>query len=81
MRPERTYWEKATAIHVFCVQGSFRGGAHFARHWHDVTRLDTAGFADRAIADHGLADSVAAHKSIFFAESTPDGKRSTTAKP
>ena len=74
MRPERTFWEKATAIHVFCAQGSFRGGARFARHWHDVTRLDTAGFADRALADRTLADSVAAHKSIFFAESTPDGK-------
>lgn len=43
MRPERTFWEKATAIHAFCAQGSFRGGARFARHWHDVTRLDTAG--------------------------------------
>ncbi len=74
MRPERTFWEKATAIHVFCAQGSLRGGARFARHWHDVTRLDTAGFADRAMADRTLADSVVAHKSIFFAESTPDGK-------
>jgi Nucleotidyl transferase AbiEii toxin, Type IV TA system len=76
MRPERTFCEKATAIHVFCAQGSFRGGARFTRHWHwhDVTRLDTAGFADRAMADRTLADSVAAHKSIFFAESTPDGK-------
>ena len=73
MRPERTFWEKATAIHVFCAQGSFRGGARFARHWHDVTRLDTAGFTDRAIADRILAGSVAAHKSIFFAESAPDG--------
>jgi Nucleotidyl transferase AbiEii toxin, Type IV TA system len=25
MRPERTFWEKATAIHVFCAQGAFRG--------------------------------------------------------
>ena len=24
MRPERTFWEKATANHVFCAQGSFR---------------------------------------------------------
>lgn len=74
MRPERTFWEKATAIHVFCAQGSFRGGARFARHWHDVTRLDAAGFADRAMADRALADAVAAHKTIFFNESTPDGK-------
>lgn len=74
MRPERTFWEKATAIHVFCAQGSFRGGARFARHWHDVTRLDTAGYADRAMVDRALADSVAAHKSIFFAEWTAEGK-------
>ena len=73
MRPERTFWEKATAIHVFCAQGSFRGGARFARHWHDVTRLDAAGFADSAAADRALALAVAAHKSIFFAEATLDG--------
>lgn len=73
MRAERTFWEKATAIHVFCAQGVFRGGDRFARHWHDVTRLDTAGFADAAIADTALAKAVADHKSIFFAEKTPDG--------
>ena len=74
MRPERTFWEKATAIHVFCAQGSFRGADRYARHWHDVTRLDAAGFADSAAKDRALAHAVAAHKSIFFAESMPDGK-------
>lgn len=74
MRAERTFWEKATAIHVFCAQGAFRGGDRFARHWHDVTRLDFAGFADSAIADTALAKAVANHKSIFFAEKGPDGE-------
>ena len=73
MRPERTFWEKATAIHVFCAQGSFRGGDRYARHWHDVTRLDAAGFADSAAKDRALALAVAEHKSIFFAETMPDG--------
>src|SRR3984893_3031391 len=68
MRAERTFWEKATAIHVFCAQGEFRGGERFARHWHDVTRLDTAGFADAAIADKALARAVADHKTVFFVE-------------
>ena len=68
MRPERTFWEKATAIHVFCSQGAFRGGDRFSRHWHDVTRLDAAGFAEAAIADKTLARRVADHKSVFFAE-------------
>lgn len=73
MRAERTFWEKATAIHVFCAQGAFRGGDRFARHWHDVTRLDTAGFAEAAIADRALAQAVAAHKSVFFAEKNTHG--------
>lgn len=73
MRAERTFWEKATAIHVFCAQGEFRGGDRFARHWHDVTRLDAAGFADMAIADKALAQAVADHKSVFFAEKNPKG--------
>ena len=73
MRAERTFWEKATAIHVFCVQGEFRGGDRFARHWHDVTRLDAAGFADAAIADKTLARAVAEHKSVFFAEKNTHG--------
>ena len=73
MRAERTFWEKATAIHVFCAQGEFRGGDRFARHWHDVTRLDAAGFADAAIADKALAGAVADHKSVFFAEKNAHG--------
>jgi hypothetical protein len=73
MRAERTFWEKATAIHVFCAQGEFRGGDRFARHWHDVTRLDAAGFAATAIADKALARSVAEHKSVFFAEKNTHG--------
>lgn len=68
MRPERTFWEKATAIHVFCAQGAFRGGDRFARHWHDLTRLDAAGFAEAAIGDKELAQAVADHKSVFFSE-------------
>ena len=54
MRAGRTFWEKAAAIHVFCAQGTFRGGERFARHWHDVARLDSAGFVDAAIADTAL---------------------------
>lgn len=73
MRAERTFWEKATAIHVFCAQGAFRGGDRFARHWHDVTRLDAAGFAEAAIADKALAQAVADHKSVFFAEKDSSG--------
>jgi hypothetical protein len=74
MRADRTFWEKATAIHVFCAQGVFQGGDRFARHWHDLTRLDAAGFADSAIADTALAKAVADHKSVFFAEKNAAGE-------
>lgn len=74
MRAERTFWEKATAIHVFCAQGEFRGGDRFARHWHDITRLDSAGFIDAALADKALASAVADHKSVFFSEKDPRGQ-------
>ncbi len=68
MRAERTFWEKATAIHVYCAQGRFRGGERFSRHWHDLCRLYDAGVAGRAIADRELARRVARHQSAFFPE-------------
>lgn len=67
MRAERTFWEKATAAHVYCRQGKLRG-ERFARHWHDLARLDDAGIATAAITDRPIAQAVAAHKAIFFAE-------------
>jgi hypothetical protein len=74
MRPERTFWEKATAIHVFCEQGEFRGGERFARHWHDLARLDRAGVTDVAVDDPLLAQAVAQHKSMFFSEKNAVGE-------
>ena len=71
MHAERTFWEKATAIHVFCHQDRLRGD-RFARHWHDVARLDEVGLADAAFADRELANAVARHKSMFFAEKAAD---------
>jgi hypothetical protein len=71
MHAERTFWEKATAVHVFCLQHRLRG-ERFARHWHDLVRLDEAGFATAAFADRSLARAVAAHKSMFFAEKAAD---------
>jgi hypothetical protein len=71
MHAERTFWEKATAIHVFCLQERLRGD-RFSRHWHDIVRLDDIGLADSAISDRELANAVAEHKSMFFAEKAAD---------
>ena len=72
MLAERTFWEKATAMHVFCRQQR-RRGERLSRHWHDVARLDDAGYAGRALADRALALSVARHKAAFFREKDAGG--------
>ena len=72
MLAERTFWEKATAVHVFCRQER-RRGERLSRHWHDLVRLDDAGFAERALADRTLASSVARHKAMFFREKDTAG--------
>ena len=72
LQAERTFWEKATAAHVFCAQRRVRGEG-FARHWHDLARLDDAGIAARALADRGIAEGVAAHKAAFFREKGASG--------
>lgn len=72
MRPERTFWEKATAIHVFCRRARHRG-TRLSRHWQDLVRLDDAGYAESALADRELALAVARHKAIFFREKDISG--------
>ena len=67
MLAERTFWEKATAVHVFCQQQRSRG-ERLSRHWYDLVRLDDMGYAEKALADRALALSVSRHKSMFFRE-------------
>lgn len=64
---ERTFWEKATAIHVFCRRARHRG-TRLSRHWHDLVRLDDGGHVEKALTDRALARAVARHKAIFFRE-------------
>ena len=67
MLAERTFWEKATSMHVFCLRQRGRGD-RLSRHWHDVVRLDDAGIVNKALADDALARAVARHKAMFFRE-------------
>ncbi|HEY1747143.1 MAG TPA: nucleotidyl transferase AbiEii/AbiGii toxin family protein [Xanthobacteraceae bacterium] len=64
MLPKRTFWEKATAVHVFCKRGT--QGDRLSRHWHDLVRLDDAGYAQAAFEDRALAKEVAEFKGKFF---------------
>ena len=74
MLAERTFWEKATAVHVYCRQQR-RRGERLSRHWHDLARLDEAGFAASALTDRELGLSVARHKAMFFSEIDAHGQR------
>ncbi|MFM7759454.1 MAG: nucleotidyl transferase AbiEii/AbiGii toxin family protein [Burkholderiaceae bacterium] len=67
MAAERTFWEKATAAHVYCRQGRLRS-ERYSRHWYDLAAMANSGHAQAAIDDLALARSVAKHKSMFFAE-------------
>ena len=67
MAAERTFWEKATAAHVYCRQGRLRG-ERYSRHWYDLAAMANSGHAQAAIDNLELARAVAKHKSMFFAE-------------
>ncbi len=71
MLAERTFWEKATAAHVYCRQQQARG-ERLSRHWHDLVRLDETEYGRQALADRDLALSVARHKAMFFRENDAD---------
>ena len=74
MLPDCTFWEKATSMHVYCLQGRIRG-ERWSRHWHDLARLDNPRIVGRAVADRELALSVARHKAMFFRENDSSGRR------
>lgn len=74
MAAERTFWEKATAAHVYCLQGRLRG-ERFSRHWYDLAALSETAHFVSAASNHELARQVAEHKSIFFAEKDASGKK------
>ncbi|MFZ5699457.1 MAG: nucleotidyl transferase AbiEii/AbiGii toxin family protein [Pseudomonadota bacterium] len=74
MAAERTFWEKATAAHVYCRQERLRG-ERYSRHWYDLAALARTEHFDKAAADRQLAHQVAEHKSMFFAEKDASGTR------
>ena len=74
MVAERTFWEKATAAHVYSLQGRLRG-ERYSRHWYDLAAMAKTGHAAQAAGDHQLARAVAEHKSVFFAEKDANGSK------
>ncbi len=67
LSPERTFWEKATLIHVECNREEFKSDAHrLSRHWYDLQMLATHDSGKAAINNRALFEDVVRHKQVFF---------------
>jgi hypothetical protein len=75
MNLTRIFWEKATAAHVYCLQGEKGLSARFSRHFHDLGRFEETGHLSEALAAQDVAEAVAIHKNAFFAEKDANGIR------
>jgi hypothetical protein len=71
--PERTFWEKATLIHVECNRRELKGNAdRLSRHWSDLAGLAKHEIGKRALANRNLMADVVKHKEVFFPASYAD---------
>ena len=67
LSPQRTFWEKATLIHVECNRGSMKGDAErLSRHWYDLVKLGQHESGKSAVKNRELLEDVIRHKKIFF---------------
>jgi hypothetical protein len=67
LSPARTFWEKATLMHVECQHDEFRTGAErLSRHWYDLAMLADLVHGKAAVADRALLANVVKHKMVFY---------------
>ncbi|HYW80333.1 MAG TPA: nucleotidyl transferase AbiEii/AbiGii toxin family protein [Thermoguttaceae bacterium] len=64
---ERTFWEKATILHMLHYLPDQKTLApNMSRHYYDVFQLSNSPIFERAMASIHLLSRVAKHKSVFF---------------
>ena len=67
LSPERTFWEKATLIHVACHRRQLANKPdRLSRHWFDLACLAAHSVGRAALADRELLADVVRHKKVFF---------------
>lgn len=67
LSPARTFWEKATLMHVECQRDDFRVSAErLSRHWYDLAMLADQAHGQAAVADRALLADVVKHKKVFY---------------
>ena len=67
LSPVRTFWEKATLIHVECHRRRLAGSPHrLSRHWFDLASLASHETGRAALNDRDVLEDVVRYKKIFF---------------
>jgi hypothetical protein len=67
LAPSRTFWEKATLVHVACNRADPKlDSDRQSRHWHDLAVMADHKIGEASLADRALLKDVVEHKSIFF---------------
>ena len=67
LSPARTFWEKATLIHVECHRRRLADHPQrLSRHWFDLTCLAAHDVGQAALAGRELLEDVVRHKKVFF---------------
>jgi hypothetical protein len=67
LSPLRTFWEKATLIHVECYRPEPRMDANrLSRHWSDLAVLADHEIGKRSVSDRAMLTDVVKHKKVFF---------------
>lgn len=67
LSPVRTFWEKATLMHVECQRNMYRAGAQrLSRHWYDLAMLADQPHGRAAVAERNLLADVVRHKKAFY---------------
>lgn len=67
LSPARTFWEKATLIHVECHRRQLADRPdRLSRHWFDLTCLADHDVGRTALCNRALLADVVQHKKVFF---------------
>jgi hypothetical protein len=67
LSPARTFWEKATLIHVECQRDEVRVGSNrLSRHWYDLAALADLPIGDDALGRRDLLVAVVKLKKVFY---------------
>ena len=67
LSPARTFWEKATLVHVECHRRRLAARPdRLSRHWFDLVFMGRHEVGRAALSDRALLQDVVRHKTVFF---------------